>query len=228
VLALTFRTWLRYVVPLTLIAALALCPVAYVAWRANVPADLVQARSVLHLGWLLAATAWMFQLVLVAAAVPAVRGVARDEPLAQGAALLAGVRGLARALVPCGVAVAAIVIGGVALVVPGLVLLVLFALTGASPRIGEPLPAPLTDSVAMARANLRQVGLVVALVVAADLAIAAVMLMAFVPALPKKPPAELLVHVRACVRIVAVALIAVSPIAACALAAAAGRDQRRG
>ncbi len=230
-LAVTFRlalrTWLRYLVPLTLIAAVTMCLVAYVAHATPVPKDTLHARSELHLGWLLAATAWMFQLVLVGAAAPAVRGIALDAPLSQRAALAEGLRGLGRAVVPCGVAVAAIVLGGTALVVPGLVLLALLALTGASNRLGEPLPAALADSVAVVRAHARQVVVIVALVIVADLAVALVAHLAILPYLPAKPPLVVLARARTFVRITALALITLSALPACALAAIYGTATRR-
>ena len=40
----------------------------------------------MHLGWELAATAWIFQLLLVAAVAPAVRGLAGGTPLSQWSA----------------------------------------------------------------------------------------------------------------------------------------------
>ena len=90
VLSLTLRTWLRYFVPLTLIAAAVMIVFVLIGLRAHLPNDVVQARSEMHLGWELAASAWIFQLVLVGAAAPAVRGVALDAPLSQASALFAG------------------------------------------------------------------------------------------------------------------------------------------
>ena len=219
-LALAVRTWLRFIVPLTLLSAVTLCLVAYVAHAVTPPPDLPQARVAIHLGWILAGTAWVFQLVLVAAAAPLVASVARDAPLSQLQALVAGARGLGRGLVPCGVAIAAIVLGGVALVVPGVLLLGLFALTGASDRLGDPLPAALADSIAVVRAHARTVALALAVIIAADLAIALVAHLAILPALPKpKPPLAVLAPARTFVRIVALALIAGSAVPACVLAA---------
>jgi len=103
-----------------------------------------------------------------------VRAIALHEPLGQANALGRGARNLVRALVPCAVALTAIALGGVALVVPGVLLLGLFALTGASDRLAEPLPAALLDSVAVVRMHAKQVAIVVALMIAADLAIAAI------------------------------------------------------
>ncbi|MEO6774647.1 MAG: hypothetical protein ABI467_16855 [Kofleriaceae bacterium] len=219
-LALALRTWLRYVVPLTALAAIVMCAVAYVARAVPPPADLVHARVAINVGWGIAGTAWLFQLVLVAAAAPLVASIARDTPLSQLQAIVAGARGLGRGLVPCGVAIAAIALGGVALVVPGVLLLGLLALTGASDRLGDPLPAALADSIAVVRAHVREVALVVAIIVVADLAIALVAHLAILPALPRtKPPLALLAPARTFVRVVAAAVIAGSAVPACVLAA---------
>jgi len=219
VLSLTVRTWIRYVVPLTAITAVTMVLVAYTGMRVGVAGDLVAARAEMHLGWELAATAWIFQLVLVAAAAPAVRSIATGAPLSQSSALVDGLRGVGRALVPIGVVVFAIVLGSVALIVPGLLLLGLLALTGASEQLADPLPAALLDSIAVVRANAKQVAMLVAIIVAADLAIALVAHVAILPALAKKPPVAMLASARTFVRVIALALIALSALPACALAA---------
>lgn len=224
-LSLTLRTWVRYLVPLTLIAAIVMCLVAYTAYVVTPANDVAQARAQLHLGWELAAAAWIFQLLLVAAAAPLVRGIARAQPLSQPRALVAGARQVLRALVPVGVAVAAVVLGWVALVVPGLLLLGLLSLTGASDRLGEPLPAPLEDSVAVVRAHAKQVALVVAIVIAADLALALAAHLILIPSIPKKATTAMLLPARTFVRVVALALVALSSLPACALAAIYNRQR---
>jgi hypothetical protein len=176
----------------------------------------------MHLGWELAATAWIFQLALVGAAAPAVRSVALDAPLSQTSALFAGLRGLLRAALPVGLALGAIVLGSIALVVPGVLLLGLFALTGASERLGEPLPAALVDSVAVVRAHAKQVALVLAITIGVALAIALVTHVAILPALPQKLPVAQLAPARTFVRVIAFALVALSALPACALAALYG------
>ena len=101
------------------------------------------------LGWELIAIGWLGQLVLVGGAA-AITG-ARPSQISQLGAFGRGLVQLARAIVPCLAAAAAIAIGGLALVVPGLVLLVLLALTGASRARG--VPASLADSIAVVRAR---------------------------------------------------------------------------
>jgi hypothetical protein len=226
VLSLTVRTWVHYFVPLTVIAALAMFIFAITGLRVALPGDLNAARIEMFLGWRLAATAWIFQIALVAAAAPAVRSIAIDEPLTQLQAFTRGIVNLARAIVPVGVALLAIVLGSVALLVPGLLLLGLFSLTGASEHLADPLPAPLMDSVEVVRANGKRVALVLLIIIGADLAIAAAAHLAILPALPKKPPVSVLAPTRNFVRIVAFALIAASPIPACALAALYGSKRQ--
>jgi hypothetical protein len=226
IVSLTFRTWLRYLVPLTLLGVVALAAIAWLGLGVVPPTDAPSARAQMHLAWELAAAAWIFQLWLVAAVAPSMRGIARGKPLSQWQALSRGAINLVRAAVPCGIAVLAVILGGVALAIPGLALLVLLAMTGASDELGRALPAPLVDSVAVARASLRSIVVVVGLVIAVDLAIVVVAQLAILPALPKKPPLALLLPSRTFVRVVAAALVSVSPLLTSAIAAVYAR--RRG
>jgi hypothetical protein len=216
---LALRTWLRYLAPLTLLALIAGVALAWSVHRAGAPTDVDQARAEIRIAWTLAGTAWMIQLALVAAVAPAVRGLARGAPLTQAGALAAGARDLVRGLVPCAIAIVAIVLGGLALVVPGLALLALFAMTGASDRLGDPLPAPLVDAARVARAHLPAIAAVVAAMIALDLAIGLAAHLAILPAWPKKPAIGLLAPVRTFVRVVGLALIAAAPLPACLIAA---------
>ena len=112
---LTLRAWSRYVVPLTLLSALAFAPLVWLAFRAGAAPDLAKARAQVRFGWVLAAAAWACQLWLVAGVSPAVRGLVRGEPLSQLGAFACGLRGLARGLVPCLIAVIAVALGGLTL-----------------------------------------------------------------------------------------------------------------
>lgn len=224
-LSLTFRTWVRYLVPLTLIAAVVMSVVAYIGYAVVPATDVAGARAELHLGWELAGTAWIFQLLLVAAAAPLVRSVARNAPLSQPRALLAGAIRVLHAAIPVGIAVVAIVLGFVALVVPGLLLLGLLSLTAASDRVDEPLPAALDDSVAVVRAHAKQIALVVGIMIAADLALALASHLILIPTIPKKATTSMLVPARTFVRVVAFTLVALSSLPACALAAVYGRQR---
>ncbi|MGN6105504.1 MAG: hypothetical protein ACTHU0_10400 [Kofleriaceae bacterium] len=223
---LALRTYLRYLVPLTALSAVALAPWWLVALRVAPPSDPAGARAVLRLGWMLAATAWIGQLALVGAAAPLARALEAGRPLAQLRALRDGAVQLVRGALPWLAAVAAIAIGGLALVVPGAALLVLFALTTASTERG--IPAPLLDSAAIARRDLARVAAVVGAILVVDLAIAFAAQRALAPApVPKKlSPAQLASYANG-LRAIAAALILGSPIAAAALAALHARGARR-
>jgi hypothetical protein len=215
------------VVPLTLLAAIAFVPLLYAASRVGAAQDLAKARAQLRFGWMLAAMAWACQLWLVAGVAPAVRGIVSGAPLSQLGALTAGLRGLARGFVPCAIAVVAVGLGGIALVVPGLLLLVLLSLTGASDRLTAPPATPLADSVAVARGDFARVALVVGVIVAVDLAIALLLQWQLVPRISKKLAASKLAPIRTFVQMVPLVIAVVSPLAACALAAAYAKLKRR-
>lgn len=224
---LSLRAWLRYVVPLTLLALLVFAPLLYVAWRAGAAKDLVKARAQVRLGWVLAASACAFQLLLVAGVTPAVRGIATGRRLSQWRALTGGLANLVRGLVPWLVAVAAVALGGAALVVPGVLLLVLLSMTGASEQLDDPPPAPLVDSVAVARRAFGRVAIVVAAIVVVNLAVAFALQTAIVPHITKKVPAAQLLPIRTFVRCVPLAIALLSPLAACVLAATYERLRAR-
>lgn len=223
----TLRAWLRYLVPLTLLSALAFVPLVYVASRVGIAPDVARARAQLRAGWVIAGCAFACQLWLVAAVAPAVRSIAEGAPLSQRLALRRGVAGLVRGALPCMIAIVAVALGGVALVVPGALLLVLLALTGASERLGEASPAPLVDSVAVVRASLPGVAAIVAAIVVANLAVTFVLQWQLVPHIPKKVTPAQIASIRTFVRAVPLALAALSPVAACALAATYARLTRR-
>jgi hypothetical protein len=223
--SLTLRTWTRHVLPLTLMAVVTMLIVLWLGLHERVAADVRAAQAQLFLGWKLAAVAWIFQLWLVGAAAPLVRGVAAGEPLSQGRSFAFGATGLVRAAVPCLVAVIAIMLGGLALVVPGVFLLVLVSMTGASEALGTGAIPPITDSIATARKHLATIAIVVAIVLALDFAIALVAQLATAQTLPKKPNLAALTSARTYVRVVAIALVAFSPLPACAIAAVYQRQR---
>lgn len=99
----------RRVLPLFVLTLVALLPWELVALRAGVATEVHGLRIQLKLGWVLAATAWMPQLWLVAPSL--------------------------RSLKPTIIAIVAIVLGVVAGGVPGVVLLVLFAWTAAEASV---------------------------------------------------------------------------------------------
>jgi hypothetical protein len=181
--------------------------------------DAAAVHTQLRVGWIIAGSSWIFQLALAgsAAAVASGPGVRR--------ALLAGARGLSRAVVPSAIALIAVAIGGVALVVPGAVLLALLAFTGAAAGAepAQPPAAALRASVAFARAHWRDAVLVVASIIAADLVIALVAQLAIVRA---GTPKLQLPEARAFTRLVVLALALASPIAATIVARVYTRESR--
>ena len=196
-----------------------LAPLAWFALTVAVPYTEGQGLFLVRVAWTIAACGWIFQFVLVGAAAPMVRGVANGRPLSQLRALGAGGFGVVRTLIPVVTAVVAIVLGGIALAVPALVLVVLLSMTGASQRAG--LTAPLAESAAVARANLRVAAVSVAAIVVVNVMIAAVgyvILFGLTPMAPKPSPAELS-SIRALVRVIAIGLVVVSPISASVIAA---------
>jgi hypothetical protein len=212
---------LRYLVPLTLLSAIALAPVIVIALRVRVPVDPAGANAAVIAGWGMLAIAALGQLVLVGGAA----AVARVQPsqLSQLGALRSGFMGLVRAIVPCVAAAVAIAIGSLALLVPGLALLVLLALTGASRERG--LPAPLVDSIAVARTQLPTVALTVAAMLALDAAIGLAAYRGFVVPLPRQPTPAQLAAVRHFARAIALALVVVSPLPATMLATIRARAE---
>jgi hypothetical protein len=219
-LTLTLRTWVRYLVPLTLLSALAFCAFAYVAFRTHGALDIVEAQAQLRLGWILVGFAWIAQLALVAGVTPAVQVIAIAIAPSQFVVLRAGCARLVRAILPTLVATIVIAIGGLALVIPGLVLFAMLAMTGASERLDEPLPAPLTDSIAAARNNLIRIAVLAGALLALDFAIGGIAQLAIVHALKKPTTTAALVATHKFVRVIAISLIVMSPLPACALAAA--------
>lgn len=211
------RTYLRYLAPLTLLSVVTFAPLVLLALRLPAPGTAPQAVIAVRAGWMFAALGVIPLLVLVGGVAPAVRAVAAGTPRSQLGVLAAGLAGLARALVPCLLAIVAITIGGLALVVPGLLLLVLLALTGASTEPG--MPGPLADSVAIARRH----ALAIAAVLVVTIAVIAVVLVLVrhglpIP-LPKKPTLADRTEIRNFARI-AIAVVAIAaPVPAIVLAA---------
>jgi hypothetical protein len=219
VVAFAIRTWVRYLVPLTLVSAIALSPLIVLAARVHPPADATAARPVIQLGWTLLAVAWLGQLLHVGGAAAML-----TDPPSQLRAFTRGLVQLVRAVVPCGVAALAVALGGLALVLPGLVLLVLLSLTAASRERG--VPGPLLDSVAAARRQLPAVALAVVALFAIDAAIGLIAYRACLTPLPAKPTPVQLAAVRNFVRAIVLALVVLSPLPATLLAAIHARVRR--
>ena len=205
------QTWLRYAVPLTVLSAVALAPVIAVALRTGVPTTPAGARAVAAIGWWMIGIAWSCQLVLVGGA-SAMTGGRRSQLRALGG----GLRQLVRAIVPCLAAMAAVAIGCLALAVPGLVLLVLLALTGASRERG--VPAMLADSIAAVRKHVPAVAITVGATLAIDIAIGVLAHRLYAGPLPKQPAPAQLLAIRHAVHAIALALVVISPLPATVLA----------
>jgi hypothetical protein len=211
ILAAALRTWLRYLVPLTLLSALALSPVLYLALTARIPADATAAMALRRLAWELVALASACQLVLVGAAA----AVTRTRP-SQLRAFTTGFLALLAAVGPCIAALTAIAIGSLALVIPGLLLLPQLALTGASTERG--IRARLLDSITLARNNLLAVVLAVLALLALDAAIGLFAHLQLSVPFPKRPSPAQLTSARHILQAVAIALVALSPLPATLLA----------
>jgi hypothetical protein len=224
---LAIRAWLRYLVPLTLIAVVACAPLLYIAATAKGAATLAAGRTQIRTVWVLAGAALVFHLLLVAGVAPAVRALATGEPVSQLRALGAGLANLGRGVLPWLVVVAAIVLGSVALVVPGVLLACLLAVTGASDSLRTSPQAAIADSIATARSVMPHVVFVVVAIVIVDLAIAFAAQTLIIPTLTKKMAATKLLPVRSFVRVTLVAIVAIAPLGACGLAAVYARSHAK-
>ncbi len=222
--SLVTRTYLRYLVPVTLLSALAFAPLLWLVMRVPVPADALHARGVLRTTWLLVAFGLVPLLVLVGGVSPAVRAVAEGRPVSQRAALGDGVVALVRAVVPCGVAVIAICVGSLALAIPGVLLLVLLSLTGAGAGPGTSLHEPLAASVVAVREQFVTVAVILLLSIAVTIGGVYFLQRGLPIPLPKQPPPELLPNFRLFARWAIAGIAIGAPIPAIALAALATRS----
>jgi hypothetical protein len=220
VLSLAIRSWLRYVLPLTVVAVIAFVPIFIVALRLNLPADAAATKMTALVGYGFAAIAWIIQLALVGAAAAAVRAVAAGERVSQLSMIGRGVRGLVIGVIPAAVAAAGVFAGGVALFVPAIIALGMLAPIAASRVVGGPLQATIADTLdATRRAAALAIGLAVA-IIAVDVAIPIVLHKLIVlPVPPKNPPIALLERARLFARVTGGALAIVSPLVACGAAA---------
>lgn len=206
------RRWLRYAAPLTALSATAFAPVIVLALRTQVAIDRAGVTTTIARGWGLVALGWLCQLVLVGGATPIAR--AAPAELSQLRAFTAGLAQLGRAIVPCVAAGVVIAIGCLALVVPGLVLFALLAVTGASDQRG--LPAPLVDSIEFARRHLPAIAVAAGAMFVLDVTIGVAAQLVF--ASPAKLTVPALAAVPSFTRAIAGALVLVSPLPAMALA----------
>lgn len=219
VVALAFRTYARYVAPLTLLSLVLFAPLLAYGLLSNTPGALGPAWRMVMIAWGAAATAWIAQYMLVGAAAPLARSIAEAKPLGQLAALRVALGGFVRAVLPTLMVVAAIAMGSIALVLPGLVLGVLLSLTGASTRSG--LAEPMLDSVARVRSNLKVAIVSVVVILVVDFAIITLPFTILLGPLSPRPTPEELSAAQLILQITAIGIPLVTPLAACVLAAVA-------
>ncbi len=221
--ALLARTYLRYVIPVTVLSVIAFAPLLFLALRVPVPRDAGQVNGVVRTGWLLAGLSLIPMLILVGGVAPAVRSIASGAPMSQLALLRDGAISLVRAVVPVGIAVIAMLMGSLALAVPGIALFVLLSLTGATGAPDRDLATRFAASVKAALANL--VVLTVVLVATVAIAIGALyFLQRGLPMpIPKAPKPELLATFRLFARYAIAGLALAAPLPAIVLAAIATR-----
>jgi len=81
IVALALRTYVRYLVPLTVLAVIACAPIVWFALGATEPRDAASARAMLRVTFVIAATAWVWQIMLAGAAAELVDGVATRTPI---------------------------------------------------------------------------------------------------------------------------------------------------
>ena len=220
-IGLALRTLARYIVPIAMLAVLVCAPLMLVAFSGPWPQNPPAANLALGRAFAIAGTAWMATFVLVGAVAPLARSVAAGAPLSQPRALYEAAANALRMVLPCLAACVAVLVGGLALVLPAFALMVLLSLTGASTERG--IPAPLADSVAIVRAHWKPVvAIVIAmLVVDAALALAAWKVVA-VPFGKKLKPAQWATY-GSVARVVALGVFATTPVFASLLAAVRAR-----
>ena len=217
------KTYLRYLVVVTVLAAIVFAPLLYLGLEIPVPADLDHARGVVRTAWLLVGLSVAPVLVLVGGVTPAVRSIVDGKPLSQLRALTAGLRGLVRAAVPCAVVVLATLIGSLALALPGLAALALLALAGATADTDGDLAARL--SAAARAAKPRLLGVIAILVATAAAFVGGTFALQHrlpIP-LPKVPTPEHFATFRLFARYAIAGVALISPLPAIALAAIAAR-----
>ena len=221
--SLLARTYLRYLLPVTVLSVIAFAPLLYLAMRVPVPGDLGQVNGVVRTAWLLAALSVIPLLILVGGVAPAVRSIANGAPAGQLVVLRDGAVALVRAVVPVGFVVLAMLIGSLALVIPGIALFVLLSLTGATGAADRDLGDRIAASVAAVRANLGAVALVLTATIAVTIGAVYFLQRGLPMPLPKAPKPELLATFRLFARYAIAGVALAAPLPAIALAALATR-----
>ena len=220
-IGLAARTLGRYLVPLAIVSAIVCVPFALLAYASPWPRDLPTANAALARAFAIAGGAWMARFVVVGAAAPLARSLVAGAPLSQPRALGVAAGNALRMALPCLAAIAAVLVGGLALVVPALALVVLLSLTGASTERG--MPAPLADSIAVVRARWQPVTAIVAVMLIVDVALALAAWKLFAVPLAKKLRPEQWATYGNVARVVVLGVLATTPVFAALLAAVHAR-----
>lgn len=220
-ISLGLRTFVRYLVPLALLAVIVCAPLVLVAFSAPWPQNPKTANVAIGRAFAIAALAWIPALVLVGAAAPLARSLAAGAPLSQPRALYEAFANTVRMALPCLAACVAIAVGGLALVVPAFLLMALLALTGASTERG--ISGPLADSAAHVRAHWKPVVAIVVAMIVVDLALALVAWKVFAVPFDKKLKAVQYAPYGSIARIVALGVLATTPVFASLFAAVRAR-----
>lgn len=204
----------RYALPLLLLSFAVFAPLLWLAFHTVAPADPSGIKTAAKIAWTSLAYVAVAQAFLV--------GAAAKMAGSQLRALRSGALQLLKALGPCLAALLAVLVGTVALVIPGLLLIGLFAFTAASDQPG--IAGPLLDSAAIARRNELRTALVLIAIAVVDAGLVyAAVRFGFAPATGKPD----LHTVPRTLRVLALAFAVLSPIAAGALAQIAITDRRR-
>jgi hypothetical protein len=224
IVRLAAASWVRHVGPLTLVSLVAFVPWLAVAFGVGFASGPQALSEQLALGFALAAFAWIPQLGVVAAAAPLVRATAARDSVGFRPACARGFARLFAALAPTITIVLAVFTGAVALVVPGCILLVLFAGATAEASLDQPVAALLLASARAARRHPRRSIIVIASVIAIDLVLACAMYVVFARHRASAAAYLDLDHARLFTRALVLPLIVVSPLCACLVAASRSVD----
>jgi hypothetical protein len=224
VLRLAAASWLRHVGPLALVSLVAFVPWFAIAFGVGFASGTYALPEQLALAAALAALAWIPQLGVAAAAAPLVRATAAGDAVGFRTASGRGFARLFAALAPTVTVALAVVVGTIAVIAPGCILLVLFAGATAGSASDQPLSGKLLASARAARRHPRRAIAVIAGVIAIDVVLASVLYLALARHRGSAPSYLDLEHARLFTRVLALALALVSPLCGCLLAASRSLD----
>lgn len=224
VLRLAATSWLRHAAPLAAVSLVAFLPWFAIALGVSFATSTYALLGQLALAGALAVFAWIPQLGVAAAAASLVRATAAGETIGFRLGCRRGFARLFAAWAPTVAVAGAVLVGTIALVVPGCILLVLFAGATAGPSATEPLAAQLLASARSARRSPRRAIAVIASVVGIDVALACVLYLAIARHKGTAPSYLDLEHARVFTRVLVLALVVVSPLCGSLIAASRSLD----